>query len=376
MLKRYSSWSRASRVLALCIVFSYKCRGWKRSGDLTTQDIDRAKKLMVKATQHNHYKELDKLTQLDPVVDQDGLIRVGGRLKRSISLPESIKCPVVIPSKSELTRLIVTHYHQVTHHQGRGITLNAIRAGGFHIIGGVSSVARFIHNCVLCRRLRRKPETQRMADLPPDRLEPAPAFTHCGVDLFGPFEVKNDRKLEKRYGVLFTCLVSRSVHIEVASSLSTDSFLNAFRRLVARRGAVKQLRSDQGTNFIGVSRELREAMTEMNQEDLKSQLLHLNCNWLFNVPTASHHGGVWERMIKTVRSILDALMLQHRAQLNDEMLITFMAEAEGIVNSRPLCTTEDASLEPLTPAHLLMMKPFVPPPPGNFNTNGRYSRKM
>ncbi|XP_033096337.1 uncharacterized protein LOC117100646 [Anneissia japonica] len=117
-------------------------------------------------------------------------------------------------------------------------------------------------------------------------------------------------------------------------------------------------------------------MTEMNQEDLKSQLLHLNCNWLFNVPTASHHGGVWERMIKTVRSILDALMLQHRSQLNDDMLITFMAEAEGIVNSRPLYTTEDASLEPLTPAHLLRMKPFVPPPPGNFNRNGRYSRKM
>jgi len=137
-----------------------------------------------------------------------------------------------------------------------------------------------------------------MADLPEDRLESAPPFTYCAVDYYGPFIVKEKRKELKRYGVIFTCMASRAIHLEVANSLDTDSFLNAFRRFTSRRGPVRQLRSDQGTNFVGARWELAEALAEMDHEKTKSRLLEEQCDWItfnMNVPSASHMGGVWER---------------------------------------------------------------------------------
>ena len=222
-----------------------------------------------------------------------------------------------------------------------------------------------------------------MADLPEDRLEPSPPFTYCGVDFFGPRYVKEGRKELKRYGVIFTCMASRSVHLEVCNTMETDSFLNALRRFVCRRGPIRQLRADQGTNFIGARRELREALGEMDQDKIKSNLLKMNCDWIefkFNAPTASHMGGVWERQIRTVRSVLSALLEKNGRQLNDEALRTFMCEAEAVMNSRPLTTdstTSPVSLEALTPNHLLTMKTrVVLPPPRVFQAADHYSRKQ
>ena len=211
-----------------------------------------------------------------------------------------------------------------------------------------------------------------MADLPEERLEPSPPFSYCGVDLFGPWYVKEGCKELKRYGVVFTCLASRAVHLEVCQPLETDSFLNALRRFLCRRGPIRQLRADQGSNFIGARRELREALSEMDQDKIKSDLLKMNCDWIefrSNAPTASHMGGVWERHIRTVRSALSALLKKNGSQLNDEALRTFMCEAEAVINSRPLTTdntTSSVFLEALTPNHLLTTKTKViltPPPP-------------
>ena len=127
--------------------------------------------------------------------------------------------------------------------------------------------------------------------------------------------VKERRKEIKRYGVIFTCMASRAIHLEIANSLDTDSFLNAFRRFTSRRGPVRQLRSDQGTNFVGARRELLEALNEMDQEKIKSSLLKEQCDWItfkMNVPSASHMGGVWERQIRTVRNVLSSLFTTQR----------------------------------------------------------------
>ena len=86
------------------------------------------------------------------------------------------------------------------------------------------AVSKLIRNCIKCKKLRGSCQTQKMSDLPRDRLDPAPPFTYCGVDYAGPWLVKEGRKSVKRYCALFTCLVSRSVHLEVATSLSTDHF--------------------------------------------------------------------------------------------------------------------------------------------------------
>lgn len=154
-------------------------------------------------------------------------------------------------------------------------------------------------------------ESQVMADLPSDRLVPdEPPFTSVGVDYFGPFEIKRGRTMIKRYGVVFTCLTVRAVHIEVASSLDTDSCIHALRRFIARRGQVRLMRSDNGTNFVGTERELREAVQALNNAKIQDTLQSKGITWVFNPPAASHFGGVWERQIRTIRKVLNSIVKQ------------------------------------------------------------------
>jgi len=105
------------------------------------------------------------------------------------------------------------------------------------------------------------------------------------------------------------------------------SFLNAYRQFVGRRGPVRHLRSDQGTNFVGAKNELQQALSTLHHEKIQQELAKRNCDWIdfkMNVPEASHMGGTWERQIRTVRNVLSTLLTQHAAQLDDETLRTFM----------------------------------------------------
>lgn len=154
--------------------------------------------------------------------------------------------------------------------------------------------------------------------------------------------MKEGRREVKRYGVLFTCMASRAVHLESANSLDTSSFINALRCFICRRGPVRQLRSDQGSNFVGAKRELKEAVAEFDDSQIKEELLKNNCDWMtfkMNLPSASHMGGIWECQICTVRSVLSAILEKNAAQLDDESLRTYLCECEAIINSCPLTVT-------------------------------------
>ena len=171
-----------------------------------------------------------------------------------------------------------------------------------------------------------------MADLPLDRLKPAPPFTFCGVDYFGPFYIKDGRREPKRSGVLFTCLSSHAIYLETAKTLETDSFLNALRHFLARRGPVRQLRSDQGTNLTGAQRELREALSKMDQNKVRSFLLERECDWFefqMNVPASSHMGSVWEPQIRTALNVLNALLLQDGKQLGQRIIANIHVRDRG-----------------------------------------------
>ena len=134
-------------------------------------------------------------------------------------------------------------------------------------------IRSIVSKCVTCQRYRAKLSTQKMADLPEQRLVIGePPFSQSGVDYFGPFEIRRGRSTVKRYGVLFTCFAIRAVHLEVAHSLDTDSCINAIRRFASRRGPVRKLRSDNGTNLIGARRELREEIEKCNQSSIHSAL--------------------------------------------------------------------------------------------------------
>ena len=311
-------------------------------------------------------KSSSPLRKLDCFVDS-GLIKVGGRLRRS-SLPGDYVHPVVLPKLAHVSSLIIAHFHEKVFHQGRGLTLNEIRANGFWIIGARSMVSRYIYHCVTCRRLRAFPLEQKMADLPADRVQPSPPFTFCGQDYFGPFVIKEGRKEMKRWCCIFTCLSSRAVHLEVVNSLTSSSFINALRRFISVRGPISLLRCDQATTFVGAEKELQDLLTNDCQIEFR-----------MNPPTASHMGGVWERLIGSVRRILDSLLLQNGTQLDDESLRTYLCEVAAVINGRPL-TLENISdpsfPEPLTPNHLLTMKSkIIVPPPGVFVREDLYAVK-
>ena len=232
------------------------------AGEVTDREKTRARNQTLKKS--------SALYKLDPFLDKDGLLRVGGRIQRA-NVPEDVKHPIILPRKGHVTELLIRHHHHQFNHMGRGITHNELRQRGYWIIGGSSAVSNHISRCVTCRRLRGSTVQQKMADLPGDRLEPSAPFSYCAVDLFGPFLIKEERSEVKRYGVLFTCIGSRSVHLETANSQSTSSFINALRRFLSRRGPVRQIRCDMGTNFVGARNEMKGSLVEIDQDKVPAQ---------------------------------------------------------------------------------------------------------
>ena len=174
---------------------------------------------------------------LDPFMDADGLIRVSGRLKHS-HLKNSCKHSVLLPKQEKVTDLVLKWCHAKCAHGGRGATLNELRRSGYWVVNGNSAVRIKLSKCIQCRKLKGKLDIEKTADLPSSRLMEVPPFTYCGVDMFGPFIIKQRQSEVKRYGAMFTCVNTRAVRIEVTNSLDTDSFMQAWRRIIARRGNI------------------------------------------------------------------------------------------------------------------------------------------
>ncbi|XP_068671120.1 uncharacterized protein [Montipora foliosa] len=380
---RCSSWSLLVKVVAW--LFRYRNNLLKASkGDkprngsfmlITVEEIQRAEGEILKHVQRQSFpeetanpkkqvKKSSRLYKLDPIF-VNGLLRMGGRLCNSTLSSES-KNQIILPKDDRVSRLIIDHYHKACGHSGREHVLSLI-CERFWITQGSSAVKSVLAKCVICRRSQASLCQQKMADLQEDRVQPdRPPFTTVGLDFFGPFQVRRGRSLVKRYGVIFTCLAIHAVHIEVAFSLDTDSFLLALQRFIARRGQVKEIDSDNGTNFTSGERELRDAISEWNQEKIHNSLLQKNIKWTFSLPYGSHFGGIWERCIRTIRKILQSLL---REQItDDESLPTLMCEVESILNSRPILaiSSDPCDLDALTPNHLLLLNSEAPLPPGLF----------
>lgn len=368
LLHRFSSWSTAVRVVGVFLRKVHSIRKETTSiGPVQTPDS-----YIIRSVQQEYFTEFQclkdgkpiprssKIFNLNPFLDRDSILRVGGRLKHSISLDYQEKHPIIFPKTGHFTQILLRNLHEKAAHQGRGMTLAKMRSFGYWIIGARSLVTSLIHNCVICRLLRAKPSIPQMSPLPLERSTESPPFSYCGVDCFGPFMVKDRRTELKRYGLMATCLASRAVHIELLDDMSTPAFINAIRNLIAIRGPIREIWCDQGTNFIGAIPEL----TEKGVLEFK-----------LNPPGASHMGGVWERMIRTARNVLQSLMRNHGGRLDTSSLRTLMYEVMAIINSRPLSTVTEEDI-PLCPNNLLTMKSdIILPPPGAFNDSDIYSRK-
>jgi len=286
-LEKYSDWEFVIRIVARIVRLA---RRKSMVSPLTVEEIDHAslrvimlvqevafKAEMLAVRQNRDLPSTSKLCSLNPCI-VDGALRVGGRLKNAL-LPLGLKQTLLLPRNEHITRLIVAYCHEQIHHQGKGQTLNQIRSQGYWIVGGSKMVADLIRRCVHCRKLRRPAEEQKMADLPGSRTEPLPPFSFCGMDCFGPFVTKQGRKEYKRYGLLFTCMCSRAVHIEMLDDMTTDSFIIGLWNFIAIRGAVTELRSDHGGNFVGASNEFTAALSQLDISRIATFLAKQQCNF-------------------------------------------------------------------------------------------------
>ena len=216
-----------------------------------------------------------------------------------------------------------------------------------------------------------------MAQLPDVRMTPGdPTFIRVGIDYFGPLYTKVGRSTPKRYGVIFTCLACRAVHLEVAYSLDTDSFLGAFSRFTSRRGVPKIVVSDNGTNLTAAEKELKLMLDELNQETIERK--HREIKWKFLPPGASHMAGVWERLIRSTKGILRALLNDKNQRcVTDETLHTVFCEVEAILNDRPISQNHSClgDYPALTPNMLLTFTRRPATPPGLFHEKDVYSKR-
>ena len=355
-LLRVTGWIR--RFITNCKTLELTDRNYSKT--LSMAEISEAERLWIRKVQAEAFPKgvrEGSLARLSPMKGSDGVLRIDGRLQYADELPYSTRCPVLLPKDHHFTQLIVLHAHRTLGHgSGTEHTLTQLRTK-FWIPQGRRVVRNVVERCPECRRrFSTKPAGQMMAPLPRSRLSSMRAFEKVGVDYAGPFKTKQGRGTirAKRYLCLFTCLTTRAVHLEMSYSLDTDSFINAFYRMTSRRGTPRYVISDNGTNFVGAERELRELVESLNKEKIIQQTTKFHpVEWEFNPPIAPHFGGVFEALVKSAKKAIRAILGD--ADVWDEELHTAICGAERLMNSRPITyvSSDHNDLSPLTPNHFL-----------------------
>ncbi|GBN32404.1 hypothetical protein AVEN_142786-1, partial [Araneus ventricosus] len=270
-------------------VFSYilrfigNCRNQKQRGLLSAAEIQEGECRLISLVQQvalaedfanlSNQKQVtsaSKLKYLSPFMDtSSNVIRVGGRLHNS-DLSYHVKHPIVLPKGHAISNLIMQGIHIRNCHVGAQTLLHLTRQN-FWPIGGRNLARSIVHNCVICSRYNPQFLSQKMGDLPEERCTPSLPFNITGVDFCGPFYIKNkfQRKgpLQKIYVSIFICFVTRAVHFEIVSDLTSDSFIAALKRFMARRGKISTIFTDNGRNFIGAHNELKRLFQLVSNPD-------------------------------------------------------------------------------------------------------------
>lgn len=378
IIERFSSLQRLLRVVAYCRRF-YK-REIIQTNYLTRKELDKAMIICVKIVQKEEFnteylqlqskRELkcktSRLRALCPYLDEEGMMRVSGRLQKS-QLPAGTKHPIILPHSSHLTKLVVAHAHHITLHGGIQLMVNYLRAT-YWIIGVKNLVKHHIRKCVTCVRQRATFKTPLMGSLPSVRCTPAKAFLNSGVDYAGPIKIRTSKgrgnRSYKGYICIFVCMVTRAVHLEVVSDMTSQAFLAAFRRFVSRRGHCAQLWSDNGTTFVGAARELKELRAIQN--NVASILENQGTEFHFIPPHSPNWGGLWEAAVKSTKFHLRRVIGE--ATLTFEEISTLLTQVEACLNSRPMTVDNSDPGEPLplTPGHFLIGGPLLGIPEVNY----------
>ncbi|XP_026331312.1 uncharacterized protein LOC113238692, partial [Hyposmocoma kahamanoa] len=372
---RFSSLSRLLRVISYCRrVLNFKLPKNKRLTlpiFVTSEEINNTLLSCIKQVQNCEFSvEIEQLKSrgvvprksslrtLCPFFDENGTLRVSGRIVQSDTSYDT-RHPIIVPAKNHFTKLIIVDAHHRTLHGGPQTMLNFLRAK-YWILHAKDRVKKIYRECTTCLRYSTKKSTPLMGLLPAARLKPSKPFKSTGVDYCGPINIRfspgRGAKSYKGYICLFVCMVTRAIHLEAVTDLTAKGFIAAFRRFTARRGHCQDLYSDNGTNFIGADREMRNMFNSAKSslpDEIAALLTLEHTTWHFIPPHAPNFGGLWEAGVRSTKGHLRKVVGNNT--LTYEEMATVLAQVEACLNSRPITLLSDDPNDPLplTPGHFL-----------------------
>lgn len=362
LIRRVAIWQRLIRLLQT----KQRTTGFLRAEELRIAEYTLIRKVQEEVFP-NELRAIRKKESVNrrsplrwyhPYICENGLLRVGGRLHHSKEADET-KHPMILPARHRITRMVFDHYHLRLLHAGPQLLLGTVRQR-YWPLGGRNVARQVVHQCVTCFRSKPKQIRQLMGDLPSSRVTVSRPFSKTGVDFFGPVYIRPAprKPAVKAYVAVFVCMCTKAVHMELVSDLSTERFLQALRRFIARRGRCTDLYSDNGTNFVGARNQLQELFRlwkdYSHRQDVARFCASEGIDWHFNPPGSPHFGGLWEAAVRSAKHHL-LRVIGCNPVLHEDMF-TLLVQVEGCLNSRPLTPMSDdpSDFEPLTPAHFLV----------------------
>ncbi|GBM65990.1 hypothetical protein AVEN_152197-1 [Araneus ventricosus] len=325
-LSEISSYEKIIRVTAWIFRFYNNIRKQQNDrdfGDLNTQETDAAERAVLKIVQKQSFLNNAKslISQMQTLVDSNGVIRIKSQLTMR---KDSESLPIALPSKHPIVTKLILGKHLELCHAGVQTVMSTLQEK-YWILKSRKTVRRVLGECIICKRFTVRPLTTLTPPLPEDRVREARIFETTGVDLCGPLFLRYGTK---SWIVLFTCAVFRAVHLELVTSLFTENFILALRRFISRRGRPSTIYSDNGTNLVGISNELKN----IDWKKLKDHGSLKRINWKLNPPSSPWWGGFWERLIGMLKIILRRIL--GKARLTYEELYTIVCDSESVINSR------------------------------------------
>ena len=299
-ITKYSNYGKLLRVTARILKFYNKFPkpSFKNATqELTPEDIKKVEIFWIKEIQQNMRNDIDgkyNHNRLFPTTRKDGIYVVSSCIAK-LHTNYSDNEVMLLPYDHPFSRLCVVQTHARGHH-GILTTVSKVRTKYW-----ISKLQMFI-----CNKLAKKTSQQVMGQLPENRLKPAPQWYSTGIDLFGPFKIRDEvkkRTFSKAYGVIFNCLRTRAVYLDLAADYSTDKFLMVLRRFVSLNGYPSKLLSDNGTQLIAASKELTAITKTWDWKKTKEYGIMKGLQWIFTPADAPWQNGVTEALIRSVKRV-------------------------------------------------------------------------